>query len=111
MTYVILSAVVLALLVVACLPVLRRVALGPLVWTLVVLVVLTVVFDNVIVGLGIVGYDEDLIWGVRMPIAPVEDLAYAIGAVIVVPTLWILAGRIPGVRRSHQSPDPKRADA
>ncbi|WP_084128454.1 lycopene cyclase domain-containing protein [Demequina sp. NBRC 110055] len=96
MTYVILSVAVLAVLAVACLPVLRRLPHRPLFLTAVVLMALTVVFDNVIVGLEIVGYDEDLISGVRMPIAPVEDLAYAIGAVLLVPTLWELLGRRGG---------------
>lgn len=54
------------------------------------LLVSTVVFDNVIVGLGIVAYDPDRILGVRMPIAPVEDLSYAIAAVVLLPSLWAL---------------------
>lgn len=92
MTYVTLSVAVLALLAVACLPVLRRLPHRPLVLTGLVLVALTVVFDNIIVGLEIVAYDEDLISGITMPIAPLEDLAYAIGAVLLVPTLWELLG-------------------
>ena len=96
MTYVILSVAVLAVLAVASLPVLRRLPHRPLFLTAVVLLALTVIFDNVIVGLDIVGYDEALISGVKMPIAPVEDLAYAIGAVLLVPTLWELLGRRGG---------------
>lgn len=93
MTYVLLSVAVLAVLAVACLPVLRRLPHRPLVLTALVLLALTVVFDNIIVGLDIVGYDDALISGVRMPIAPLEDLAYAVGAVLLVPTLWVLLGR------------------
>ncbi|WP_084099873.1 lycopene cyclase domain-containing protein [Demequina sp. NBRC 110051] len=93
MTYVLLSVAVLAVLAVGCVPVLRRLPHRPLVVTALVLLTLTVIFDNVIVGLDIVGYDESLIWGVRMPIAPIEDLAYAVGAVLLVPTLWELLGR------------------
>ena len=93
MTYVLLSVVVLTVLTVGCLPVLRRLPHRPLLLTALVLLTLTVIFDNLIVGLDIVGYDEALIWGVRIPIAPIEDLAYAVGAVLLVPTLWELLGR------------------
>lgn len=92
MTYVVLSVAVLAVLAVACLPVLRRLPTRPLLLTGLVLIALTAVFDNVIVGLGIVEYDEALISGVRLWHAPIEDFAYAIGAVLLVPTLWTLLG-------------------
>lgn len=93
MTYVVLSVVVLAIVAVATVPVLRRLPRRPLLLTALVLLALTVVFDNIIVGVGLVAYDESLISGVKMPIAPVEDLAYAIAAVMLVPVLWELLGR------------------
>ncbi|WP_144276260.1 lycopene cyclase domain-containing protein [Demequina sp. NBRC 110053] len=93
MTYVVLSVAVLALLALACAPVLRRLPFRPLALTALCLIALTVVFDNLIVGLGIVDYDESLISGVLMPVAPIEDLAYTLGAVMLVPTLWELLGR------------------
>ncbi|GIG54121.1 lycopene cyclase domain-containing protein [Demequina activiva] len=99
MTYVVLSVAVLALLVLATAPVLKALPSRPLLLTAAVLLTLTVVFDNVIVGTGIVDYDEALISGVRMPIAPIEDLAYAIGAVLLVPTVWELLG---GRRRASE---------
>jgi lycopene cyclase domain-containing protein len=92
MTYVILSVAVLALIALATAPVLRRLPYRPLVLTAIALIALTVVFDNLIVGSGIVAYDPAKISGVLMPIAPVEDLAYAIGAVLLVPTLWVIVG-------------------
>lgn len=58
---------------------------------LAVLVALTVVFDNAIVGVGIVGYDAARILGVRMGVAPVEDLAYALAAGLLLPALWRLS--------------------
>ena len=66
----------------------REVGIG-----LAVLLALTVVFDNVIVGVGIVGYDASRILGVRMPVAPVEDLAYALAAGLLLPALWRLTDR------------------
>jgi len=85
-----LPLVVLALLVLARAG--RRVLLPALVG-LVVLVALTAVFDNVIVGSGIVAYDPAKILGVRIGVAPVEDFAYAIVAALALPALWILLGR------------------
>jgi lycopene cyclase domain-containing protein len=58
-----------------------------------VLVALTAVFDNVIVGSGIVAYDETRILGLRVGVAPVEDFSYAIVAALALPALWLLLGR------------------
>lgn len=92
MTYVVLSLAVLALLAVATLPVLRRLPHRPLLFTALVLVILTAIFDNVIIGLGIVGYDDARISGVRLGLAPIEDFSYTLAAVMLVPTLWTLLG-------------------
>lgn len=56
--------------------------------TLIGLLALTAVFDNVIVGLNIVGYNSDKILGLFVGVAPVEDFFYALLAVIVVPAVW-----------------------
>jgi len=58
--------------------------------TAIPLVVLTAVFDNVLVGVGIVAYDPHRISGARLGVAPVEDFAYAIAAVVLLPCLWSL---------------------
>lgn len=88
MTYAWLSVAVLALVAVATLPTLRRLPVRPLLWAGLCLLILTVIFDNVIVGVGLVAYDDDLILGVRIPVAPVEDLAYAVAAILIVPAVW-----------------------
>lgn len=54
------------------------------------LVVLTAVFDNVIVGTGVVGYDEGRISGLRLGVMPIEDFSYAIAAIVLLPSLWTL---------------------
>lgn len=54
------------------------------------LLILTAVFDNVLVGTGIVGYDPTLISGAKIGVAPLEDFAYAIAAIILLPSLWSL---------------------
>jgi lycopene cyclase domain-containing protein len=58
--------------------------------TAIPLVVLTAVFDNVLVGVGIVAYDPHRISGLRLGVAPLEDFAYAIAAVVLLPCLWSL---------------------
>ena len=54
------------------------------------LVILTAVFDNVLVGVGIVAYDPARISGVRLGVAPLEDFSYAVAAVVLLPCLWSL---------------------
>jgi lycopene cyclase domain-containing protein len=61
--------------------------------TMALLLVMTAVFDNVMIGVGLVGYDSSLISGAFIGIAPLEDFAYAIAAVVLLPTLWSLLGR------------------
>jgi len=56
--------------------------------TLGALLVLTAVFDSIIVGLGIVGYDSTKILGLYIGNAPIEDFFYAIFAVLVIPVIW-----------------------
>jgi lycopene cyclase domain-containing protein len=60
--------------------------------TLIVLMVFTAVFDNLIIGAGIVAYDPTKISGVFIGIAPIEDFAYTLAAVLILPTLWGLLG-------------------
>jgi lycopene cyclase domain-containing protein len=56
----------------------------------IVVLLLTAVFDNVLVGTGIVGYDPALISGAKVGVAPLEDFAYAIAALVLLPSLWSL---------------------
>lgn len=69
-----------------------RAVLVPALVSLAVLLVLTACFDSVIVGLGIVGYDESRILGLRIGTAPIEDFAYPVAAALAVPALWTVLG-------------------
>lgn len=88
MTYLVLTVVALGLLAAVTASALRRLPRGPLVATLGVLLVLTLVFDNIIVGVGLVDYDPERILGIRLPWMPIEDFSYTVGAVLMVPALW-----------------------
>ena len=61
--------------------------------TVVALAVLTVVFDSLMIALDLFRYDEGALSGVRLGLAPVEDLAWPVAAVGVLPALWLLLGR------------------
>jgi lycopene cyclase domain-containing protein len=71
----------------------RRVGIVSAVVAGAVLLVMTGVFNNVIVGLGIVAYDPALVSGARIGLFPVEDLAYSIGAALLLPSCWVLLER------------------
>ena len=56
------------------------------------LLVLTAVFDTVMIAVGLVAYDPALLIGLRVGLAPIEDFAYPIAAAILLPSLWALLG-------------------
>ena len=58
--------------------------------TLGILLLFTAVFDNVMIGAGLVGYDRALISGAFIGVAPLEDFAYAVAAAVLLPSLWML---------------------
>lgn len=58
-----------------------------------VLLVLTAVFDSLIVGLDLVSYNLAHILGVYIGRAPIEDFSYTITAAIIVPLLWERAAK------------------
>lgn len=57
-------------------------------YLLILLTVLTIIFDSLIIAASIVDYDTTKILGVRIGLAPVEDFMYAALAVVVIPALW-----------------------
>jgi len=93
----------------------RRAAVVTSVVAGVALLVMTMVFDNVIVTLRVVAYDPALIWGAKIGAIPVEDLAYSIAAVVLLPSLWVLFDRTgtritdrdtAGATTARPAPDP-----
>jgi lycopene cyclase domain-containing protein len=55
--------------------------------------VMTAVFDNIMISVGLVDYAPQLISGAFIGVAPLEDFAYAIAAIVGLPSLWVLLGR------------------
>jgi lycopene cyclase domain-containing protein len=52
------------------------------------MLVLTAVFDNLIILSGIVAYDQTKLLGINILAVPIEDFAYTIVAVLLVPSIW-----------------------
>lgn len=55
-----------------------------------ILVVLTAVFDNLMIAAGLFTYPEEHLSGLRIGLAPVEDFAYALCAAFLVPAVFTL---------------------
>lgn len=115
MTNAVLNAAVLAALCVVCAPVLRRLRGWAVVWTVAHLLMLTLVFDTLMIDVGLYTYDPSKILGVWVWGAPIEDFAYPIAAGIAMPVLWTVLGRRRRDRASDaqapgQSSDSSTAD-
>jgi lycopene cyclase domain-containing protein len=80
MTYLALNAIFLGALAIVGLLLNKRLPWKAIGLATLALLALTAVFDNVIVGTGIVAYDESLITGIKIGYAPIEDFAYALAA-------------------------------
>jgi len=93
MTYWSLNAIFLAVILVVALLAARRLRWAAVGITLAILLVMTAVFDNVMISIGLVAYNESLISGAFIGVAPLEDFAYAVAAVVGLPSLWVLLGR------------------
>ncbi|NBX23315.1 MAG: lycopene cyclase domain-containing protein [Microbacteriaceae bacterium] len=97
MTYVTLNMVFLGVIVVAlgvtALLIGRRMPWRTLGLTLTVTLVMTAIFDNVIIGAGLVAYDDTRISGVRIGLAPIEDFAYTIAVAVIVMCVSVLGTR------------------
>lgn len=65
----------------------------------VVLLVLTAVFDSLMVATDLFRYDTSALLGWRVLLVPVEDFAWPVAAALALPALWELLGR----RRSKES--------
>ena len=57
-------------------------------YLLAILIGLTIVFDNLIIFSGIVSYESSNILGLNIGYAPVEDFAYTVAVVLLLPALW-----------------------
>lgn len=61
-----------------------------------VLMLLTVVFDNLMIAADLFRFDDEALLGLRLFLVPIEDLAWPLAAALALPALWELLGRRRG---------------
>lgn len=94
MTYLTLNAVALAVAVALTItltlltPKGQRASGRSMFWTTLIVLMLTGIFDNVMIAIGLVDYDPVHISGVKIGVAPIEDFSYTLAAALVLPALW-----------------------
>jgi len=87
-TYPLLTLIVLGIFAVYALLLRRWINLKALIPATVFMLLMTLVFDNLIIGSGIVDYDYSKTSGIRLFLAPIEDFAYTLVALVLVPSLF-----------------------
>ena len=90
MSYPLLTIIVLGIFAIYAVLMRRWLNFRPLGFAAILMFTLTAIFDNVIIGTGIVAYDDDLLLGVKILYAPIEDFAYTAVALVLVPSLFNL---------------------
>jgi lycopene cyclase domain-containing protein len=88
MTYSLLNAIFLAVAATLAVSVLRGRQWLTVTKVLLPMLLLTTVFDNLIIASGIVAYDPNNISGIKIGVAPIEDFGYTIAAALLMPTIW-----------------------
>ncbi|MCT1589447.1 MULTISPECIES: lycopene cyclase domain-containing protein [Kocuria] len=61
--------------------------------TILGLLLLTVVFDSLMIAVDLFRYDEAQLLGWSVGLAPIEDLAWPVAAGLLLPSLWELLAR------------------
>jgi lycopene cyclase domain-containing protein len=80
----------------------QSIPLRPTVLAGIALIVLTVVFDNVMIASGLFTYADAHISGVRIGLVPIEDLSYPLALVIALPGVWeLVRPRLADSGRRH----------
>jgi lycopene cyclase domain-containing protein len=108
MSYPVLALAFLALAAAVAVVATRRRRLGPRWWavtglTILALMVLTAVFDNLMIAADLFRYNEELLVGWYLGLAPAEDFAWPLAAGLLLPSLWELLHPVPA---SPATPGP-----
>ena len=88
MSYPLLTLLVMSIFAAYAFAMRRWLVLKPLSFAAVVMFTLTAIFDNVIIGTGIVAYDEAKTSGLKILYAPIEDFAYTAVALVLIPSVF-----------------------
>jgi lycopene cyclase domain-containing protein len=76
--------------------------------TMMALVVLTVIFDSLMVSVDLFTYDQARSLGIDVVLTPLEDLAWPVASAVLLPSLWALALRRGAPRPAPRQPRPSR---
>lgn len=88
MSYLILNGIFALVITVLLLTLTRKKITVEVIYAVIGLLVLTAIFDSLIIYFGIVGYDPAKLLGIYVWRAPIEDFVYAVVSVIIVALLW-----------------------
>jgi lycopene cyclase domain-containing protein len=87
MTYFVMNVFFLVPLLVIALFMRKQLPWRAIFWATGALLIITAVFDNLIIGTGIVAYDEALISGIKIGLAPIEDFSYSLAGPLLIAIL------------------------
>ena len=114
MSYLVLNAAFLAVVLILTLLALRGARTGDLRrwWArsavvFVALAVLTVVFDSVMIWADLFRFEDEHMSGLRIGLAPVEDLAWPLAAALLLPAVWTWLGRHDAARGTAVSAEDR----
>jgi lycopene cyclase domain-containing protein len=75
-----------------------RKVIAAVVLSFLALCVLTAVFDNLMIAVGLFEYSAEHTSGWRIGLAPLEDFAYVLAAAVLLPAVWTLLPAGKGAR-------------
>lgn len=87
-TYAILNAVFLLVIGIGLVLFTKRRPQKALWYTLIVVLIMTAIFDSIFIILGLFEYNPDIILGLYVWKAPIEDFAYTVASVAMIGLLW-----------------------
>lgn len=88
MTYLFINLVVLVIILVILWIAKALVVNRAVLVAMVVIVVLTAIFDSFIIIAGIVAYDTEKLSSIYIGAAPLEDFFYSVAVAIMIPSIW-----------------------
>lgn len=97
-TYIILNLITLGVVLIVLFLLRQRIIWPIKTWlmTFCALLLLTLLFDNLLIWLDMYRYAPDKILGVYLWLAPIEDFMYPLLAAIVIPAVWNKLGKSHG---------------
>lgn len=77
--------------------------LGAVALTVVALVILTAVFDTIMIATGLFHYSPAHLLGLHIGLAPIEDFTYPLAGALLLPALWAVLTSRRDARRARSS--------